>query len=68
MAGYHLGSARVTWQSPDDSWQVSAIGNNVFDKYYFTTVFDLTGLGGGANYGMIGTPSEYQIQVQKKFK
>jgi iron complex outermembrane receptor protein len=67
VAGYHLGTARITWQSPDDSWQVSAIGNNVFDKYYFNSVFDLTGLGGGSNYGMVAAPSEYQIQVQKKF-
>lgn len=65
--GRHLGAARVSWESADRSWQITALGSNIFDKYYFHSVFDLTSLGGGSNYGMPGSPREYSLQVQKKF-
>ena len=67
VPGYHLGNARLTWKSPDSSWQVSAVGSNIFDKYYFNSVFDLTTLGGGSNYGFVAPPREYSVQIQKKF-
>jgi iron complex outermembrane recepter protein len=67
VAGYHLGNARLTWKSADDSWQASAIAANVFNKYYFYSVFDLRQTGGGSNYGMVAPPREFSIQVQKKF-
>jgi iron complex outermembrane receptor protein len=67
VGGYHLGNARVTWKSADDSWQAALQAANVFDQYYFYSVFDLTGLGGGANYGMVAPPREISVQVQKKF-
>ena len=65
--GYHLGNARITWKSGDDRWQVSAIGTNIFDKYYYNSVFDLTTLGGGSNYGFVAPPREYSLQIQKRF-
>jgi iron complex outermembrane receptor protein len=64
---YGIGNARLTWKSPDDSWQVAAIASNIFDKYYYYSVFDLTGLGGGSNYGFVAPPREYSVQIQKKF-
>lgn len=67
VAGYHLGNARVTWRSADAAWQASLIGTNLFDKQYNYSVFDLTGLGGGSNYGFIAPPREYSVQIQKKF-
>lgn len=67
VSGHHLGNARVTWKSADESWQVSAIGTNIFDKYYYHSVFDLTGLGGGSNYGFVAQPREYSVQIQKRF-
>jgi iron complex outermembrane recepter protein len=65
--GYHLGNARVTWKSGEGEWQISAIGANIFNKYYFHSVFDLTALGGGSNYGMVAEPREYSVQIQKRF-
>jgi len=65
--GHHLGNARLTWKSADSSWQVSAIGSNIFNKYYYTSVFDLTSLGGGSNYGLVAPPREYSVQLEKKF-
>jgi iron complex outermembrane receptor protein len=67
VSGYHLDNAMITWRSPDDEWQASLIGSNLSDKYYDYSVFDLTGLGGGSNYGFVAPPREYSIQVQKKF-
>jgi iron complex outermembrane receptor protein len=68
VAGYHLGNARVTWTSSDDEWSASLMAQNLFDKRYYNTVFDLTGAGGGSIYGLIAAPREYSLQVQKKFQ
>lgn len=67
LNGHHLGNARLTWKSADGSWQVAAIGSNIFDKYYYNSVFDLTSLGGGSDYGFVAPPREFSIQLQKKF-
>jgi iron complex outermembrane recepter protein len=65
--GYHLGNVRLTWKSAQGDWQVAALGTNIFDKYYFNSVFDLTTLGGGSNYGFVAPPRAYSVQIQKKF-
>lgn len=67
VLGYGLLNARLTWESASDQWQVSALASNLNDKLYYHSVFDLTGSGGGSNYGMIAAPREYSVQVQKKF-
>jgi iron complex outermembrane receptor protein len=67
VAGRHLDNAQITWKSADDKWQASLIGSNLADKYYYVSVFDLTGLGGGTNYGFVAPPREFSVQVQKKF-
>jgi iron complex outermembrane receptor protein len=67
VTGRHLANARVTWKSAGDDWQVSLLGANLFDKYYYNSVFDLTSLGGGSNYGFVAPPREISVQVQKKF-
>ena len=67
VTGYHLDNAQVTWKSADEKWQVSVIGSNLSDNYYFFGVFDLTQLGGGSNYGFVAPPREFSLQVQKKF-
>ena len=67
VAGRHLDNAQITWKSADDKWQASLIGSNLSDKLYYYSVFDLTGLGGGSNYGFVAPPREFSVQVQKKF-
>jgi iron complex outermembrane receptor protein len=67
VTGRHLANARVTWKSAGDDWQVALLGSNLFDKYYYNSVFDLTSLGGGSNYGFVAPPREISVQVQKKF-
>ena len=63
---YEMVNARLTWKSPNDSWEVAAIALNLFDKEYFVSNFDLL-TSSGAQYGLIGAPREYSVQVKKKF-
>lgn len=65
--GYQLANARVSWRSPDDSWQLALLASNLFDKRYYHSVFDLTSRAGGSNYGHIAAPREYSVQIEKKF-
>jgi iron complex outermembrane recepter protein len=65
--GYHLTNAKITWKAHDSGWDASLIGSNLLDKTYFFTRFDLTGSGGGSNYGAIAPPREFSIQISKKF-
>jgi iron complex outermembrane recepter protein len=66
VSGYGLTNAQITWKSANEGWQISLIGSNLDDKYYFNSVFDLTTLGGGSNYGFVAPPREWSLQVQKK--
>ena len=67
VAGRHLDNAQITWKSADDKWRASLIGSNLTDKLYYYSVFDLTSLAGGSNYGFVAPPREFSLQVQKKF-
>lgn len=66
--GYYLINARLTWTSADDEWQASLVGANLTNELYYHSVFDLTSLNGGSNYGFIAPPREVSVQVQKKFR
>jgi iron complex outermembrane recepter protein len=67
VPGYALNNANITWKSADAQWQASLIGSNLSNKYYYHSVFDLTILAGGSNYGFVAPPREWSFQVQKKF-
>ncbi|HEY8509964.1 MAG TPA: TonB-dependent receptor [Steroidobacteraceae bacterium] len=43
--GYTVANARVSWYSADDRWEISAFVDNLTDKAYRTTAFDLAFLG-----------------------
>jgi iron complex outermembrane receptor protein len=43
--GYTVGNVRASWYSPDRKWEISAFVDNVTDKVYRTTAFDLAFLG-----------------------
>ena len=63
--GYHLGNARITWRSPQDVWEASLVGANVFNEVYYISNFDLTA-SSGAEYGLLAPPREFSIQVKRK--
>ncbi len=64
--GNHLGNARITWRSPQDTWEASLIGANIFNEIYYISNFDLTA-SSGAEYGLVAPPREVSLQVKKKF-
>jgi iron complex outermembrane receptor protein len=66
VAGYGLSTARITWKSPEDTWEAALVGSNLFDKVYYLSNFDLL-ISSGAQYGMIGAPREFSFEVKKKF-
>jgi iron complex outermembrane receptor protein len=43
QAGYTLVNAKVTWLSPDESWQASLFGDNLTDKLYYHGKLSLVG-------------------------
>ncbi|MGE3530971.1 MAG: TonB-dependent receptor [Steroidobacteraceae bacterium] len=53
QAGYGIFNARLTWSTSDAKWSVSAELNNVFDKFYWLNMSNLS-----ASFGSFGgTPS-----------
>jgi iron complex outermembrane recepter protein len=65
VSGYHLGNARITWRSPEDTWEAALVGANVFNEVYYISNFDLTA-SSGAEYGLLAPPREFSIQVKRK--
>ncbi len=66
VPGYTLANARLTWRNADEDLDVSLEVTNLFDKYYFRSKFDLSGLAGSI-LGTPGNPREWAVSVKKKF-
>jgi iron complex outermembrane receptor protein len=64
IGGYTVYNARLTWQPPKDSWQVSLEALNLTNKFYWVNKFDLTGAGGGSVSGTPSAPREVAIEVK----
>jgi iron complex outermembrane receptor protein len=64
---YTLVNARLTWQNEDKDLSVSLEGTNLFDKYYYVTLFDLRAAGAGLDKAQPGRPREWAITVKKSF-
>ena len=66
IPGRFLGNARLTWTTKDDDWRVSLEVQNVFDKYYFQTVSDVT-TSLGLVTGVPGLPRTWSLAVERRF-
>jgi len=64
---YTLLNARLTWRSPDEVWQVALQGENLTDKLYFNTKFDLIAAAGGFQSGQPGMPRTWMATVKRSF-
>ena len=62
-----LANARLTWRNSAKDLSIALEVTNVFDKYYYTSKFDLTGAGAGAITGSPGRPREWAVSVKKSF-
>ena len=68
VGGYHLLNARLTYRFDDGKWSISAMGSNLLNKYYLISIFDLSGIGAGTDFGLVAPPREYSIQLEHKFQ
>ena len=63
--GYTVANARLTWKNANEDLEVGLEVTNLFDKYYFHTLFDLTRAGAGFVTGLPGRPREWAVTVKK---
>jgi iron complex outermembrane receptor protein len=61
-----LGNARLSYTTSDEDWRVSLEVQNVFDKYYFLSVSDIT-RSLGAQTAVPGLPRTYALTVKRNF-
>lgn len=64
--GYAIVNARVTWFSPDKSWQVAGYVTNLSDKLYYTGITDVRN-GFGYAFGQVGRPREWGVSLRRSF-
>jgi len=67
IPSYTLANARITWTNERGDLDVSVEAQNLFDKYYLLTIFDLRGAGAGFRKGRPGSPQEFALTIKKKF-
>jgi iron complex outermembrane recepter protein len=66
VPGYTIANGRLTWKNAEKDLDISLEVTNLFDKYYFRSKFDLSGLAGSI-LGTPGQPREWAVSVKKKF-
>ncbi len=67
IEGYTVANARLTWKNENEDLQVGLEVTNLFDKYYFQTLFDLTRAGAGFVAGLPARPREWAVTAKKTF-
>lgn len=67
IPAYTMANARLTWRNEPRDLSVSLEVTNLFDKYYFVTVFDLRAAGAGLDKAQPGRPREWALTVKKEF-
>ena len=66
IESYTIANARLTWKNENEDLEVGLEVTNLFDKYYFQTLFDLTRAGAGFVTGLPARPREWAVTVKKK--
>ena len=64
---YTLLNGRVTWRSADDDWQASLEIQNLTDKLYYNTTFDLLAAAGGFQSAQPALPRTWMLTVKRSF-
>ena len=64
--GYAIVNARITWHSPDKSWQVAGYATNLTDKVYYVGITNVRNNFGYA-FGQVGRPREFGVSVRRSF-
>ena len=66
IPAYTLANARVTWRSPNNTWEAALEALNITDEYYYVTRFDQFTLTGVSD-AQVGRPREYALTVKRRF-
>ena len=64
VPAYSITNGRITWRSQDLKWQASLEGTNLFDKYYYVTIYDLMTAAGYVN-GQPARPREWALTIKR---
>jgi iron complex outermembrane receptor protein len=64
--GRFLANARLSWSDLAAKWRASLEVQNLFDKYYFISVSDIT-TSLGAVTGVPGKPRTYAASIERRF-
>jgi len=66
IPGRFLANGRISWTTNDEAWRVALEVQNLFDKYYMTSVSDIT-TSLGLVTGVPGLPRTWQVSVERRF-
>ncbi|MBT2135385.1 TonB-dependent receptor [Croceibacterium sp. LX-88] len=66
MPGRFLANARIWYTTEDQDWEVGLEVQNLFDKYYFLSVSDITKSLGSVT-GVPGLPRTWAVSVKRNF-
>lgn len=66
IPNYTIANARLTYRSADEDWSVALEVTNLFDKYYYNSVFDLSGIGLSRRANP-AAPREWALTVRRQF-
>jgi iron complex outermembrane receptor protein len=67
IEGYTLLNGRLTWRSAEDAWNTSLEVQNLTDKLYFHTTFDLLAAAGGFQSAQPALPRTWMLTVKRNF-
>ncbi len=66
VGGRFLTDLRLTYDTPDGKWSLSAAVKNVFDKFYYTSMNENV-VSYGVDTGVVGRPREWMITLRRSF-
>jgi iron complex outermembrane receptor protein len=63
---YTLVNARLTWRSPEETWQTALEVTNVTDKVYYNSIFDQINTEGDTT-AQVAMPRAWAVTVRRSF-
>lgn len=67
MPGRFIANGQISFATKEDGWKATLEVKNLFDKYYFLSVSDVTTSSLGAVTGVPALPRTWQLTVKKTF-
>ncbi|WP_428334797.1 TonB-dependent receptor [Novosphingobium sp.] len=67
LPSYTLVNARLTWRNTKEDLEISLAATNLFNKYYYNSIFSAVYAFSGTAYQQIGHPREFMGTIKKKF-